>query len=77
MISHQHRCIFVQLRRTAGNSIELALGGIVLPDKNRKKVLEWDNKLHRGSSDYKIDARGHPIGFVCMTYTWYLLFDIM
>jgi len=49
MISHQHKCIFVHLRRTAGNSIELALGGIVVLDKNRKHVLEKDNSLHRGS----------------------------
>ena len=61
MISHQHKCIFVHLRRTAGNSIELALGGIVLLDKNRRQVLEWDNNLHRSSLDYKINARGHAI----------------
>lgn len=60
MISDKHKCIFVHLRRTAGNSIELALGGIVLLDKNGEKTKIWDNKLHRGhNKPRKLDYRGH------------------
>lgn len=60
MISDHHKCIFVHLRRTGGNSIEQALGGIVLLDKNREKTNTWDNSLHRGRNlPHKLDYRGH------------------
>jgi chondroitin 4-sulfotransferase 11 len=60
MVSDEHKCIFVHLRRTGGNSIELALGGIVLLDKNGEKTSTWDNNLHRGHNvPHKLDYRGH------------------
>ena len=59
MISHKHKCIFVHLRRTAGNSIEEALGSIQLFDRSGKPTNQWDNKLHRGNTRYKHDKRGH------------------
>lgn len=60
MISDRHQCIFVHLRRTGGNSIEIALGGIVLLNKSGKPTTKWDNKLHRGANlPYKMDNRGH------------------
>lgn len=63
MISNKYKCIFVHLKRTAGNSVELALGGIVLMDKKNHQVFEWDNELHRGKSKYKLDLRGHPLHY--------------
>jgi len=39
MVNDKHECIFVHLRRTGGNSIELALGGIVLLDENGEKHM--------------------------------------
>jgi hypothetical protein len=60
MISHKHKVIFVHLRRTAGNSIELALGGISLFDKDELPTDRWINRLHRGRRNrYKHDQRGH------------------
>jgi hypothetical protein len=60
MVNDKHECIFVHLRRTGGNSIELALGGIVLLDENGEKTYAWDNKLHRGRNiPHKLDYRGH------------------
>lgn len=53
--------MFVHLRRTAGNSIESALGGIVLFDRWFRRTEVWDNHLHRGRSWYKRDRRGHRI----------------
>lgn len=61
MISDKHKCIFVHLRRTGGNSIELSLGGIELLDEHYRPTTSWNNALHRGSSPYKIDRRGHKI----------------
>ncbi len=61
MISHQHQCIFIHLRRTAGNSIELALGGLELLDADGQPTQVWDNQLHRGKTPFKIDRRGHYI----------------
>ena len=61
MISHEHRAIFVHLRRTAGNSVELALGGVELFDAQGQPTTKWDNKLHRGSLKYKKENRGHYI----------------
>lgn len=60
MISDQHQCIFIHLRRTGGNSIEQALGGIVLLDKEGNVTKKWNNDLHRGHDvPYKKDFRGH------------------
>lgn len=61
MICHRQRLIFVHLRRTAGNSIEAALGGIVLYDRWFRRTLAWDSRLHRGPSFYKRNRRGHRI----------------
>jgi hypothetical protein len=61
MICHRRRLIFVHLRRTAGNAIEAALGGIVLYDRWFRRTSTWDNRLHRGRSWYKRDRRGHRI----------------
>lgn len=61
MISHEKRIIFVHLRRTGGNSVEVALGGIRLLDGRGEPTLVWDNRLHRGASPFKEDRRGHPI----------------
>lgn len=61
MISDRHKVIFVHLRRTGGNSIEHALGGIELLDESGRPTEEWDNRLHRGRSRFKIDRRGHYI----------------
>lgn len=61
MICRRQRLIFVHLRRTAGNSIEAALGGIVLYDRWFRRTLAWDSRLHRGPSLYKRDRRGHRI----------------
>jgi hypothetical protein len=61
MICHRRKLIFVHLRRTAGNSIEAALGGIVLFDRWFRRTDTWDNRIHRGRSWYKRDRRGHPI----------------
>jgi hypothetical protein len=61
MICHRQRIVFVHLRRTAGNSIEAALGGIVLFDRWFRRTDAWDNRLHRGRTWYKRDRRGHPI----------------
>lgn len=59
MICHERKLIFVHLRRTGGNSIEAALGGIVLFDRWFRRTEQWDNRLHRGRSWYKRDLRGH------------------
>ncbi len=60
MVSDQHKCIFVHLRRTGENSIELALGGIVLLNEKGRKTLTWNNSLHRGRNiPHKLDYRGH------------------
>lgn len=63
MISHEHRCIFVHLRRTGGNAIALALGGIQLYDREGRATTVWENELHRGTIEqtgrYKKDLRGH------------------
>ena len=59
MISDKHQCIFVHLRRTGGNSIELSLGGIILLDREGRQTNHWDNRLHRGDTPYKKDFRGH------------------
>ena len=61
MIDHDKRIIFVHLRRTAGNSVELALGGITLLDRSGNKTTIWDNAIHREKTPYKIDNRGHYI----------------
>lgn len=61
MICHRRKVIFVHLRRTAGNSIEAALGGILLFDRWFRRTDTWDNGLHRGRSWYKRDRRGHRI----------------
>jgi len=61
MICHRQRLVFVHLRRTAGNSVELALGGIELFDADGRPTSVWDNRLHRGPSPHKRDHRGHPI----------------
>lgn len=62
MISHEFKCIFVHIRRTGGNSIEQALGGIVLRDRNGNLTDIWENALHRGKdTPYKEDRRGHSI----------------
>jgi len=61
MIDHQRKLIFVHLRRTAGNSIEVALGGITLLGRDGEPTLDWDNALHRGKTPFKIDNRGHYI----------------
>lgn len=61
MICHDRHLVFVHLRRTAGNSIEAALGGIVLFDRFFRRTDAWDNRLHRGRSWYKRDRRGHRI----------------
>lgn len=61
MISDRYRCIFIHLRRTGGNSIESALGGIRLLDRSGNATQVWDNELHRGKTPYKIDLRGHFI----------------
>lgn len=61
MICHRQRIVFVHLRRTAGNSIESALGGIVLFDRLFRRTDVWDNQLHRGRSWHKRDRRGHRI----------------
>ncbi|MDJ0825028.1 MAG: sulfotransferase family 2 domain-containing protein [Rhodobacter sp.] len=59
MISHEHKFIFIHLRRTGGNSIENALGGIRLYDRSGKETRNWDDTLHRGPSQYKENYRGH------------------
>jgi len=61
MISQDDRLIFVHLRRTGGNSIEVALGGIVLFDRWFRRTNVWNNRLHRGKSWRKWDRRGHRI----------------
>lgn len=61
MICHDQKIVFVHLRRTGGNSIEAALGGIVLFDRWFRRTGQWDNQLHRGRSWYKRDRRGHRI----------------
>lgn len=61
MISHDDRLIYVHLRRTGGNSIEAALGGIVLFDRWFRRTSVWNNRLHRGKSWRKWDRRGHRI----------------
>jgi hypothetical protein len=61
MICHRQRIVFVHLRRTAGNSIEAALGGIVLFDRWFRRTDTWDNRLHRGPSWRKRNLRGHRI----------------
>lgn len=61
MICQDRKLVFVHLRRTAGNSIEAALGGIVLFDRWFRRTAAWDNRLHRGRSWYKRDRRGHKI----------------
>jgi hypothetical protein len=61
MICHRQRLVFVHLRRTAGNSIEAALGGILLFDRWFRPTDAWDNRRHRGRSWYKRDRRGHRI----------------
>ena len=61
MICHDRKLIYVHLRRTGGNSIEAALGGIVLFDRWFRRTERWDNRLHRGRSWYKRDLRGHRI----------------
>ena len=59
MISDEHQIIFVHLRRTGGNSIEHALGGIELLDRSGKPTDTWDDRLHRGRKRFKVDRRGH------------------
>ena len=61
MICHRQRVVFVHLRRTAGNSIEAALGGIQLFDRWFRPTDAWDNRIHRGRSWHKRDRRGHRI----------------
>ena len=61
MICHRRRLVFVHLRRTGGNSVEAALGGIVLFDRWFRRTDVWDNQLHRGRSWRKWDRRGHRI----------------
>lgn len=61
MISADHKIIFVHLRRTGGNSVEHALGGITLLDADKTETNVWDNNLHRGNVALKIDRRGHYI----------------
>ena len=61
MISLRDRIVFVHLRRTGGNSIEVALGGVVLLDRWFRPTMDWDNQFHRGRSWRKIDRRGHRI----------------
>lgn len=61
MISRRDRIVFVHLRRTGGNSIEVALGGVKLLDAWFCPTMQWDNRLHRGRSWRKIDRRGHRI----------------
>lgn len=61
MICHRQRIVFVHLRRTAGNSIEAALGGIVLFDRWFRRTDIWSNRLHRGRSWRKRDLRGTRI----------------
>ena len=62
MISNELKCIFVHLRRTAGNSIEIALNGIALFDEIGNRTYEWQNHLHRGPKpEHKKDLRGHSI----------------
>lgn len=60
-ISHRHKCVFVHLRRTGGNSIAQVLGGIKLLDKDFKPTTVCDNKLHRGDSPRKKLSRGTGI----------------
>ena len=61
MICTRRNIVFVHLRRTGGNSVEAALGGIVLLDRWFRRTDAWDNDLHRGRSWYKRDRRGHRI----------------
>lgn len=62
MISHQYKCIFIHLRRTGGKSIEHALGGIHLLDRNMNPTSIWDNDIHPGGKTiYKLDNRGHYV----------------
>jgi hypothetical protein len=61
MICHRRRLVFVHLRRTGGNSVEAALGGILLFDRWFRRTEVWDNQLHRGRSWRKWDRRGHRI----------------
>ena len=68
MVSDRHECIFIHLRRTGGNSIEQALGGIVLLDKHYNATKTWDNNLHRGNDNpYKLDYRKHYMHDTAMT----------
>ena len=48
MISDKHKCIFIHIPKTAGNSIEFALGGFEI-----KNGSTWDNDLHRRSDSTK------------------------
>jgi hypothetical protein len=59
VISHRHKCIFVHLRRTGGNSIEHALGGIQLLDRDGRETTTWEEAIHAGRSRFKLDNRGH------------------
>jgi hypothetical protein len=61
VICHRRRLVFVHLRRTGGNSVEAALGGILLFDRWFRRTDVWDNRLHRGRSWRKWDRRGHRI----------------
>jgi hypothetical protein len=61
MILHDSRLIFVHLRRTAGNSVEIALGGIELFDAAGRPTTCWQDELHRGQTAFKRDHRGHAL----------------
>lgn len=61
MILHDSRLIFVHLRRTAGNSVEIALGGIELFDAQGRRTTCWEDDLHRGKTRFNRDLRGHDI----------------
>lgn len=62
MVSHQYKCIFVHVRRTGGKSIEFALGGIRLLDRDGNPTSIWDNAIHRGGkTTYKLCHRLHYV----------------
>jgi len=61
MILRDSRIIFVHLRRTAGNSVEIALGGIELFDAAGRPTTCWQDELHRGQTAFKRDLRGHAL----------------
>lgn len=61
MISFDHKTIFIHLKRTGGNSIEAALGGLVLLDQEGREASEWNNRIHRDATRNKVDRRGTGI----------------